>query len=103
MTPPDADIRSRRAELTARERNLVAREGELSARRSWRRLWWALRLAPWGLAEVIVASWTIVAAVLLGDEALRLSCAFGGAVIAVLTLARLCGATAPRITAGSGR
>jgi hypothetical protein len=98
----EADLRRRQAELWDRERDLAAREGELHARRSWRRLWWALRLAPWGLAEMIVASWTIVAAVLLGDQAVRLSCGFGGAVIAVLTLARMCGATGPRIKRGNG-
>jgi hypothetical protein len=91
------------AELRRRERDLVAREGELYARRSWRRVWWALRMAPWGLAEVTVATWTIVAAVLLGDVALRLTCGLAGLVIVVLTLARLCGATMPRITVGGRR
>jgi hypothetical protein len=97
----DEDLRRRRAELTRRARDLAAREGELHARRPWRRVWWALRLAPWGLAEMIVASWIIVAAALPGDAALRLTCGLAGLVILVLTLARLCGITAPRITIGS--
>ena len=95
MGPPDADLQRRRAELADRERRVAARERELHARRSWRRLWWALRLAPWGIVELVIASWMLVAGVLLGEAALRLSSGLCGVLIGMLALARLCGATAP--------
>ena len=101
MGPSDADLQRRRAELTARERAVAARERELEARRSLQRIWWALRLAPWGVAELVIAGWAIVAAALLGAEALRVSCCVFGVLIGALALLRLGGATMPRDPPGS--
>jgi|SRR5919197_1165008 hypothetical protein len=95
MGPTEAELQRRRAELNARERQVAARESELHAPRSWRRLWWALRLAPWSVVELVLGSWCIAAAALLGDEALRFTCVVAGVVITALTCARLCGITTP--------
>jgi|SRR5919204_5249851 hypothetical protein len=95
MGPTDAELQRRRAELAARERRVAARESELHARRSWRRLWWAVRLAPWGLVELVLASWLVVAAVALSAGTVRVSGAICGSLVGALAVARLCGATAP--------
>jgi hypothetical protein len=95
MGPTDAELQRRQAELRIRERCVAARESELHARRSWRRLWWALRLAPWGIVELVVASWCIAAGAVLGGAALRVSCILTGVVIAAVACARLSGATTP--------
>jgi hypothetical protein len=77
------------AELERRERRVAAREREFSARGSRVRGWWALRLAPWCVLDLLVAGWMLVAAGVLTGEALSVSCGVAGLLVAAIAMGRL--------------